>query len=344
MTPPRILVIGLDAATMDLIEPWTKAGHLPTLARLMKEGASARLLSAPNMHSAASWTSILTGLNPGRHGLFVFSDRDYATGKQLFFKGGDRSGETIGRVLARHGVASGFVNVPMTYPAESSDRGFMISGLDAPSLNQDAFRPVDLREEIFARFPDYSFTPAGLGDLMRVGKIDAAIAAWIKLIETQTNAAEYLLETRPVDFFMTVYTASDWGGHNLWRHPGGKNPSTRFSDSLLSIYAALDSSMGKLLAYAGLQTQVYVVSDHGMGLHSGASYHLAAWLEERGYLVRNNSRQSLLGTGRRAAQKLLPVSVKERIKKRIGDERLKDRKSTRLNSSHSDRSRMPSSA
>src|SRR5438128_11522073 len=97
----KLLVIGLDAATMDLIEPWAQAGHLPTLERLMSEGASARLLSTPNMHSASAWTSILTGLNPGRHGLFVFSDRDFATGKQAFFKGGDRAGEIINSYLSR---------------------------------------------------------------------------------------------------------------------------------------------------------------------------------------------------------------------------------------------------
>ena len=114
---PRILIIGLDAATMDLIEPWTAAGQLPTLARLMREGAQSRFLSTPNMHSASAWTSILTGLNPGRHGLYVFSDRDFATGRQVFFKGGDRNGELITSHLARHGWTSGLLNVPMTYPA-----------------------------------------------------------------------------------------------------------------------------------------------------------------------------------------------------------------------------------
>src|SRR4029453_2673146 len=122
----RILVIGLDAATMDLIEPWTVAGHLPGLAGLMNEGTSARLLSTPNMHSASSWTSILTGLNPGRHGLFVFSDRDFATGRQLFFKGGDRPGQLITSHLARHELTSGLLNVPMTYPAQCSAGGFAI--------------------------------------------------------------------------------------------------------------------------------------------------------------------------------------------------------------------------
>src|SRR4030095_7320795 len=129
-------VIGLDAATMDLIEPWTAAGHLPALSRLMESGASGRLVSTPNMHSASAWTSILTGLNPGRHGLFVFSDRDFATGKQVFFKGGDRTGELISSHLARRGLTSGFINVPMTYPAKHEEGGFMISGLDRTSLSE----------------------------------------------------------------------------------------------------------------------------------------------------------------------------------------------------------------
>src|SRR5215212_3369720 len=139
---PKILIIGLDAATMDLIEPWSEAGKLPAISSVMREGVSSRFLSTPNMHSASAWTSILTGLNPGRHGLFVFSDRDFATGRQEFFKGGDRAGETISSHLARHGLSAGFLNVPMTYPAQSHPGGFMISGLDAPSLNERAFCPA----------------------------------------------------------------------------------------------------------------------------------------------------------------------------------------------------------
>src|SRR5215216_5009923 len=148
----KILVIGLDAATMDLIEPWAEGGHLPTLARLIGEGASARLISTPNMHSASAWTSILTGLGPGRHGLFVFSDRDFATGRQEFFKGGDRRGAIISSHLARYGLSSGFLNVPMTYPAQCLESGFMVSGLDAPSLSEQAFCPAELRSELLGEF------------------------------------------------------------------------------------------------------------------------------------------------------------------------------------------------
>ncbi len=321
----KILVIGLDAATMNLIEPWSAAGHLPALARLMAEGASARLLSTPNMHSASAWTAILTGLNPGRHGLFVFSDRDYATGKQAFFKGGDRRGEIISAHLARQGWTAGFLNVPMTYPAAAEAGGYMVSGLDAPALNEQAFSPAALRAEIFARFPDYHFAPPDLGELMKAGRLNDAVRRWLSLIEVQTAVAEHLITSRPTDFFMTVYTASDWGGHNLWNQREAST-SGDVTLSLLAIYRALDQAIARLLRFADEQTQIYVLSDHGMGAHTGASYHLAAWLERRGYLVRNKvkpARASLIETGKRAAKRVLPESVKERVKAALGDERVK---------------------
>lgn len=318
----KILVIGLDAATMDLIGPWAAAGHLPALASLMREGAANQLLSTPNMHSASAWTSILTGLNPGRHGMFVFSDRDFATGKQVFFKGGDRTGELISAHLGARGFTSGFVNVPMTYPAQAQPGCFVISGLDAPSLNEHAFSPADLRSEFFGRFPEYRFAPGNLGDLMRAGRLDEATAAWLKLIETQTGAAEYLIATRPTDFFMMVFTASDWGGHNLWK--SAEDGNVNGNNSLLEIYRALDRAIARLLNHAGSETQIYVISDHGMGAHTGASYHLAEWLEENGYMVRSKqtgTRHSMTGVASRAA-KLLPVSVRERVKARLGEARI----------------------
>lgn len=279
-----------------------------------------RMLSTPNMHSASSWTSILTGLNPGRHGLFVFSDRDFATGDQAFFKGGDRQGALISSHLYRHGLTCGFLNVPMTYPAEALPGGFMVSGLDAPSLNERAFAPADLRKELLGRFPDYRFAPDGLGELMSTGRLRDAASLWLKLTEIQTSAAEYLLDTRPVDFFMTVYTASDWAGHNLWKFAGVNGDNL-----LLEIYRALDDAVARLVSRANGECQIYVISDHGMGRHTGASYHLAAWLERNGFMARKSrsrSGPSMLGVAQKAATNLLPRSVKERMKAGLGDARV----------------------
>src|SRR5262249_30186899 len=59
---------------------------------------------------------------------------------------------------------------------------------------------------------------------------------------------------------------------------------------------------------------------------SGASYHLAEWLEANGFMARRESappRASLVNTGRRVAKNILPVRIKEKIKSRLGAERVK---------------------
>ena len=51
----RLLIIGLDGATLDLIEPWARAGHLPAMADLMARGSYSRLRSVyPVISSAAT--------------------------------------------------------------------------------------------------------------------------------------------------------------------------------------------------------------------------------------------------------------------------------------------------
>src|SRR5262249_1119043 len=166
----------------------------------------------------------------------------------------------------------------------------------------------------------YAFSPPDLGVLMRSGRLENAVNEWMDLIEIQTSAAEYLIETRPTDFFMTVYTASDWGGHNLWSDLSASPNENRF----LKIYRALDKAIGRLVDKANAEL-VFVISDHGMGSHTGASYHLAEWLELNGYMTRSNrtqTRHSIISASRRVAKSLLPESVKEIVKSGMGQERV----------------------
>src|SRR5688572_26629705 len=72
----KVLVIGLDGATLDLVEPWAAAGKLPVLARMMREGCYSRLESVHPTLSSAAWGSFMTGTNPGKHGLIDFVRRD----------------------------------------------------------------------------------------------------------------------------------------------------------------------------------------------------------------------------------------------------------------------------
>ncbi|MER3457989.1 MAG: phosphodiesterase, partial [Chloroflexota bacterium] len=70
MSAQRVMVIGLDGATFDLMRPWLAEGKQPTIARLIREGAAGEMISVPNMNSGAAWATFATGLNPGKHGVY----------------------------------------------------------------------------------------------------------------------------------------------------------------------------------------------------------------------------------------------------------------------------------
>ena len=70
-----LLIVGLDGATLDLIEPWASDGTLPHLAGLLRQGAWGRLASTVPPATLPSWTSFMTGVNPGRHGIYDFTRR-----------------------------------------------------------------------------------------------------------------------------------------------------------------------------------------------------------------------------------------------------------------------------
>ncbi len=75
-TENRVLIIGLDGATFDVIHPLINEGRLPNIARLMKNGTWGNLKSTIPPISLPAWPSFMTGMNPGKHSIFSFNERD----------------------------------------------------------------------------------------------------------------------------------------------------------------------------------------------------------------------------------------------------------------------------
>ena len=78
VVPRSVIALGLDATDPVLLEKWIDAGHLPTLARLQREGAYARLTTFEYCRAEASNTTFLTGCRPETHG--YWSPFRYHTG------------------------------------------------------------------------------------------------------------------------------------------------------------------------------------------------------------------------------------------------------------------------
>src|SRR3979409_1318657 len=71
-----VLLIGLDGATFDILDPLIESGVMPVLRDLIGSGVRATLQSTVPALTPPAWTSLVTGRGPGSHGIFDFFRKD----------------------------------------------------------------------------------------------------------------------------------------------------------------------------------------------------------------------------------------------------------------------------
>jgi tetratricopeptide (TPR) repeat protein len=136
--PPlsRVLYLGLDGADWEVIMPLMRRGELPHLARMMREGVSAELVSYEPMMSPLLWTTALTGRDPKDHSIcdFVLS-----TGGEdvVPIMSTTRTAAAVWEILSSRGQPSAFMSFWATNPAEEIE-GAMISDLATAQLSEGA--------------------------------------------------------------------------------------------------------------------------------------------------------------------------------------------------------------
>ncbi len=143
------LVVGLDGATYSIIDPLLKEERLPNLKKILMTGTRATMLSSTPPLSSIAWTSIATGVNPGKHGIFDFAHRESKSYEFVPYTARDKKVPSLWRVLSEAGKKVCIVNVPLTYPAEEVN-GVMLSGFPFPSGAKDWAYPPSISEELAA--------------------------------------------------------------------------------------------------------------------------------------------------------------------------------------------------
>lgn len=282
---PKVLTIGLDGATFDILNPMIKKGLLSNLAGLMERGASGVLNSVIPPMSGPAWVSFMTGKNPGRHGIYDFhcflSER---SGKRVV-NFNDIRARSLWEVLTERGKKSGVLNLPVTYPPYPVD-GFMISGLlTPPGAAERRMYPESLYGELKAKFGEYiadvwwmQYRKRKKADLLR---------DLIRSLEQKHEMISYLMREKEWDFMMTTITETDRLQHAFGDYffpvdrPEGKDPVI---EALLErFYIRLDEQVGRLCREAGEETSVFIVSDHGFG-EVRDFFLINRWLQAEGLL------------------------------------------------------------
>jgi predicted AlkP superfamily phosphohydrolase/phosphomutase len=287
----RVLIIGLDGATLDLVEPWVAEGKLPNFGRVLADGAVGRLQSTIPPMTFPAWTSLMTGKNPGQHGVFDFTEREPDGYGIRFVNSHWIKAPTMWRTLSEAGRRIGVVSVPVTYPP-SPVNGLMISGFDAPGLTRGkadarAMFPPELHQELTEKLGGYAVS-ASAGAL--VDRPDKALRAILATVDQKIRCAKYLYAKEPWDVFMVVLGETDMTGHLFWKYHDPRSPlsvagaTDAWRDAILTVYQRADAFIGDMLKSAWPSTTTILVSDHGFGGAGDTAVSLNLWLEQAGFL------------------------------------------------------------
>jgi tetratricopeptide (TPR) repeat protein len=289
----RLLVVGLDGADWNIIDPLLARGEMPNLARLMERGSRARLLSFQPMLSPVLWTTIATGVRPEKHGILDFVAINTETGEAIPVTSNLRKAPAFWNLVSEAGLRVGVTAWWATFPAETV-RGYMVSdriayqlfGVEPDDEPAGKTYPAGLFEDVRGlvvdpasidgqRLSAYLGPPTGRAPTAEEEEIEEQLRALIASGETYRRiAGDLALRFRP-DVEVIYYQPTDTIAHLTMRYrlplmPDVAPPlAARFGPALDAAYREADELLGEAVSRAGDAANIIVCSDHGF--RSGAN-------------------------------------------------------------------------
>jgi len=258
----QVIVVGLDGATFDTMDPLLEEGELTVIEDLIKAGTTARLLSTIPYATIPAWPSFMTGKNPGKYGVFDF----------FSFKGGERRisdrrdirSLTLWEILSAYGKRSVVMNVPGTFPA-ARIHGVVVSGMLTPS------------GAAFASPPEVEgFLNQVTGGYRINSRSDLRGAELVKdvyeVTQKQKTGFLALLQREDWDFAMVMFSATDVIQHRFWDE----------QYVIRKCHSYMDGVIGEI-AGAFPDAAIFLMSDHGFQAQR-RDFHVNKWLIDQGHM------------------------------------------------------------
>ena len=251
------------------------AGVMPNLAALAGAGSLRRMTSVHPWVSSVAWTTLQTGVNPGKHGIYGFVDRDPATLKTYVPLANrirypavwDRLGHVNRRVA--------ILNVPVTYPAGPVN-GLLVSGFLAPRLNEKSVYPSSL----LGVLADLGYRIDTDPTLARQSR-DRALVDIADALERRLGVFLHLIEREEWDLFLGVVMETDRLHHFFYEAMETSHPI--YAPAFFEVYRRIDGFIGQVRERLGERDVLMLVSDHGFCSIRREVYY-NHWLAEAGYL------------------------------------------------------------
>jgi predicted AlkP superfamily phosphohydrolase/phosphomutase len=233
--PGPVIVIGLDGADWNLIDPLFQQGKLPNLRALKDGGTWGVFETFRPTKSPVVWTSIATGKTMLKHGVLDFKFVD-ENNIDIPYSVDDIRVKFLWEILSDNGFKAGVVNWYCTFPA-SEFSGYCISDRFRISVDhyleyEGVTSPPELKDVIYpqvVRFADNRY-----GELIREENIDNYLTRarrfnieipagrerqinqfrrYFLQDKSIENTALFMFEKIPVDFFAVYLRLIDTTSH-----------------------------------------------------------------------------------------------------------------------------------
>jgi predicted AlkP superfamily phosphohydrolase/phosphomutase len=210
----KTLLIGLDAACWDYLDPLLQADRLPALRKIIDAGNGGILKSTLPAMTPTAWSTLITGKNPGKHGVFEMMWRKPGGYDFVPTSAGSRQGTPFWKYLNDAGIRVGLVNIPFTHPPTPVD-GFMLCGFGAPETARDLTWPPEALEWVDNGAEPYR--PAVSTELLRSGRPEKILEAEVRHQAHVIEIGLALAEKRPVDVLAINFMLTDHANHKMPR-------------------------------------------------------------------------------------------------------------------------------
>jgi predicted AlkP superfamily phosphohydrolase/phosphomutase len=307
----RLLIIGWDGADWEILEDLLSRGYLPNVAAMIRTGVKGVLNSTIPSHSWSAWSTFMTGLNPGRHGVYDFVERQPGQPqRRVPVSSTSIKAKTFFEILSDAGHEIRVGNVPVTFPPIAV-RGRLIAGVAIPPRSK-LVHPHSWERELLARAP---FPINGMEWTRFAGSPDGLVSEVEEFVEKRTRSFEVLLEG-DWRVAVCVYVAPDrlqhpFAAHLMPSHPDHEElGETPLAHSIRTVYQKLDAALGRLCTVAGDDAAVVLMSDHGFR-PMNRTWNLGAVLNLLGYAASSR--------GASATSKVLRSTIVAAVaKRRVG--------------------------
>jgi predicted AlkP superfamily phosphohydrolase/phosphomutase len=320
----KVLLLGLDGMTFDVLNPAFEAGHMNNLKKLLASGASGVLTSTVPPYTPPGWTSIFTGVNPGKHGIFGFALGNIQRPHGLVRLDRVRA-PAIWNAANAQGTSIGLFNIPMTYPPPPVD-GFAVAGMLTPEEGGETpanfTYPEELATWISERAGNYRIDIEV--DYDQDWRSTSIIDRLSLNLATKRAALKALLDERPnLPMLFAVLEAPDRLMHVHYKYidPAfehfARPEAAQIRERVWQFFDEMDEVIADLVGWVGSEGFIVTMSDHGFqGKEKSVNvnYLLNQW-----NLLALGGAGSVVGSSavRRTAQrvkKLVPKRVLKRVK------------------------------